>query len=244
MLPEKLSNKLCSLRPHEEKLTFSAVFELSPLAKVVSSWFGRTEIISDYRFDYEGAQAIIEAGPAAMDMELGQGSECGIVPAEVKEAVLTLNSLALKLRTKRFKAGAVNFDRPEMKVKVDENGKPVDVYQKFSKESNWLIEEFMLLANRSVAEFVAKTKKTFVYRIHDLPNMEKLGVEDVQLPVEGRHRPQARRPEDAHAARRRENGHGLRVGAAGVLPGQRQRGRRRKAGAQDPPDEGILAGGV
>ena len=175
MLPEKLSNKLCSLRPHEEKLTFSAVFELSPLAKVVSSWFGRTEIISDYRFDYEGAQAIIEAGPAAMDMELGQGSECGIVPAEVKEAVLTLNSLALKLRTKRFKAGAVNFDRPEMKVKVDENGKPVDVYQKFSKESNWLIEEFMLLANRSVAEFVAKTKKTFVYRIHDLPNMEKLG---------------------------------------------------------------------
>ena len=184
MLPEKLSNKLCSLRPHEEKLTFSAVFEITPQAKVINPWFGRTHIISDYRFDYEGAQAIIEAGPAAMEQEFGEGTECGIVPADVKEAILILNKLALKLREKRFKAGAVNFDRPEMKVDVDENGKPVGVHQKFSKEANWLIEEFMLLANRNVAEFVATggkmggkalaKAKTFVYRVHDEPNMEKL----------------------------------------------------------------------
>ena len=185
MLPEKLSNKLCSLRPHEEKLTFSAVFELTPQAKVINPWFGRTNIISDYRFDYELAQAIIEAGDAAMEQEFGAGSECGVVPAEVKEAVLILNKLALKLRKKRFAAGAVNFDRPEMKVDIDQNGKPIGVHQKFSKEANWLIEEFMLLANRSVAEYVATAgkmngkaqakAKTFVYRIHDEPNLEKLG---------------------------------------------------------------------
>ena len=184
MLPEKLSNKLCSLRPHEEKLTFSAVFEITPLAKVINPWFGRTVINSDYRFAYELAQEIIDAGDGAMKQPFGEGSECGIVPDEVKEAVLTLNKLALKLRKKRFAAGAVNFDRPEMKVDIDENGKPVGVHQKFSKEANWLIEEFMLLANRSVAEFVAsggkmggkavKNPKTFVYRVHDEPNLEKL----------------------------------------------------------------------
>jgi len=184
MLPEKLSNKLCSLRPHEEKLTFSAVFEITPQAKVINPWFGRTHIISDYRFDYEGAQAIIEAGHAAMEQEFGAGTECGLVPADVKEAILILNGLALKLRKKRFAAGAVNFDRPEMKVEVDESGKPVAVHQKFSKEANWLIEEFMLLANRSVAEYVATggkmggkalaKAKTFVYRVHDEPNLEKL----------------------------------------------------------------------
>ena len=184
MLPEKLSNKLCSLRPHEEKLTFSAVFEITPQAKVFNPWFGRTNIISDYRFDYELAQQIIDAGPKAMEQELGEGSECGIVPAHIKEAVLTLNSLALKLRKKRFAAGAVNFERPEMKVDVDENGKPVGVHQKLSKEANWLIEEFMLLANRNVAEYVATggkmngkalaKAKTFVYRVHDLPNPDKL----------------------------------------------------------------------
>ena len=184
MLPEKLSNKLCSLRPGEEKLCFSAVFEITPQAKVINPWFGRTEIISDYRFDYEGAQAIIEAGDKAMEEVFGEGTECGIVPPEIKEAVLTLNGLALKLRKRRFDNGAVNFDRPEMKVDIDENGKPVGVHQKFSKEANWLIEEFMLLANRSVAEFVATggkmggkalaKAKTFVYRIHDEPNLEKL----------------------------------------------------------------------
>ena len=184
MLPEKLSNKLCSLRPNEEKLTFSAVFEVTPLAKVINPWFGRTHIISDYRFSYELAQAIIDAGDNAMAEQFGEGTECGIVPDEVKEAVLTLNKLALKLRKKRFAAGAVSFDRPEMKVDIDENGKPIGVHQKFSKEANWLIEEFMLLANRSVAEFVAsdgnmggkavKNPKTFVYRVHDEPNLEKV----------------------------------------------------------------------
>ena len=172
MLPEKLSNKLCSLRPNEEKLTFSAVFEITPQAKVINPWFGRTNIISDYRFDYELAQSIIE------------GAKPEDVPEPIQEAILTLNGLALKLRKKRFAAGAVNFDRPEMKVDIDENGKPIGVHQKFSKEANWLIEEFMLLANRSVAEFVATggkmngkaqaKAKTFVYRVHDEPNMEKL----------------------------------------------------------------------
>jgi len=172
MLPEKLCNKLCSLRPHEEKLTFSAVFEITPQAKVINPWFGRTEIISDRRFNYDEAQTLIEGG------------EVEGVPEELKEAILTLNNLALKLRKRRFAAGAVNFDRPEMKVIVDENGKPVSVKQKFSKEANWLIEEFMLLANRHVAEFVAtggkmggkalKNAKTFVYRVHDLPNLEKV----------------------------------------------------------------------
>jgi len=172
MLPEKLSNKLCSLRPNEEKLTFSAVFEITPQAKVINPWFGRTEIISDYRFDYEGAQAIIE------------GAKPEDVPEAIQEAVLILNKLALQLRKRRFAAGAVNFERPEMKVDIDENGKPVGVHQKFSKEANWLIEEFMLLANRSVAEWVATggkmggkataKAKTFVYRVHDEPNLEKL----------------------------------------------------------------------
>ena len=180
MLPEKLCNKLCSLRPHEEKLTFSAVFEMTPLGRVAGQWFGKTVIYSDFRFAYEEAQAIIEAGSKA--------SHEG-VPEEIKDAILILNGLAAKLRKKRFAAGAIGFDRPEMKVEVDEKGKPVNVYQKVTKEANWLIEEFMLLANRTVAEFVAtgckgvgtapakgsrKQVKTFVYRVHDEPNQEKI----------------------------------------------------------------------
>ena len=184
MLPEKLSNRMCSLRPGEEKLTFSAVFEITPQAKVFNPWFGRTMMVSDYRFDYGLAQEIIDCGPEALDKSFGADSPFGEVPRDVKEAVLVLNSLALKLRKRRFDAGAVNFDRPEMKVDVDESGKPVGVHQKFSKEANWLIEEFMLLANRNVAEYVAtggkmggkamKGAKTFVYRVHDEPNMEKI----------------------------------------------------------------------
>lgn len=180
MLPEKLSNKLCSLRPNEEKLTFSAVFEMTPLGRIAGQWFGKTVINSDYRFDYDGAQRVIEAGPA--------GEHEG-VPEEVKNAVLVLHGLASRLRKKRFASGAISFERPEMKVVVDEKGRPVDVYQKISKEANWLIEEFMLLANRTVAEFVAtgckgvgetqakggrKPAKTFVYRVHDEPNQEKV----------------------------------------------------------------------
>ena len=146
MLPEKLSNKLCSLRPNEEKLTFSAVFEMTPLGRIAGQWFGKTVINSDYRFDYDGAQRVIEAGPA--------GEHEG-VPEEVKNAVLVLHGQASRLRKKRFASGAISFERPEMKVVVDEKGRPVDVYQKISKEANWLIEEFMLLANMTGAEFVA-----------------------------------------------------------------------------------------
>ncbi len=161
MLPEKLSNKLCSLRPGEEKLTFSAVFELTPQAKVVDRWFGRTVIKSDYRFDYDQAQAIIMAPKATR---------------KIDKAIKMLWTLADQLRRERFKEGAVSFERPEMKVICDEKGRPVDIRQKISFEANWLIEEFMLLANRSVAEYVALqcNNNTFVYRIHDLPNMEKL----------------------------------------------------------------------
>ena len=188
MLPEKLSNKLCSLRPEEEKLCFSAVFEISPLARVVSQWFGRTVIKSDYRFAYENAQKILDDGRKAMSASYAFGPDGHVrtVPDNIKEALLILDSLASKLRKKRFAAGAISFERPEMKVEVDEKGRPVNVYQKVTREANWLIEEFMLLANRCVAEFVAtkcKTPagkgrkaeaKTFVYRIHDEPNQEKL----------------------------------------------------------------------
>ena len=165
MLPEKLCNKLCSLRPNEEKLTFSAVFEITPLGRIAGQWFGKTVIYSDQRFSYEEAQAIIEGGPEAVHEGVSE---------EVKNAVLVLNRLAAKLRKKRFASGAISFERPEMKVEVDDKGRPVNVYQKVTKEANWLIEEFMLLANRCVAEFVAKAKKTFVYRVHDEPNQEKV----------------------------------------------------------------------
>ena len=176
MLPEKLCNKLCSLRPHEEKLTFSVVVEMTPRGKIENRWFGRTAICSDYRFDYDGAQQIIESdGKEPADPAIGQ---------DVREAIVTLNKLALILRKRRFASGAISFERPEMKVEVDATGKPIRVYEKITKEANWLIEEFMLLANRSVAEFIAtsgrmdgkadKKAKTFVYRVHGEPNTEKI----------------------------------------------------------------------
>ena len=197
MLPEKLSNKLCSLRPGEDKLTFSAVFEITPKGKVFNQWFGRTVMNSDWRFAYETAQQIIDAGPKALETEIlggtdGVGNDTdnfGVttgkaIPLPLKEAILKLWDIAAILRKQRFAAGAISFERPEMKVDVDEKGKPMAVHQKISAEANWLIEEFMLLANRNVAEFVAtggkmngrerKDAKTFVYRIHDEPNMEKL----------------------------------------------------------------------
>lgn len=171
MLPEKLCNKLCSLRPYEEKLTFSAVFEISPRADVKSRWIGRTVICSDRRFTYEEAQEYIEA----------DGNPTGDA---LVEAVQTLNKLALKFKAKARRAGAIDFDRPEMKVEVDEQGRPINVYEKITKEANWLVEQFMLLANRTVAEFVAtdgkmnglarKNAKTFVYRIHGEPNELKM----------------------------------------------------------------------
>ena len=172
MLPEKLCNKLCSLRQDEDKLTFSAVFELGPKGAIRSRWIGRTVICSNARMDYDQAQAIIDNPPVKEER------------TPLQEAILTLNHLAQTMREARFKAGAINFDRPEMKVEVDDKGKPVRVFQKIARESNNLIEEFMLLANRTVAEFVAtggkmngvamKNAKTFVYRIHGEPNFEKL----------------------------------------------------------------------
>ena len=169
MLPEKLSNNLCSLRPDEDKLTFSAVFEMTPKGKVVSRWFGRTIICSNKRLDYDQAQAIIEAAaqPAPEGAEAAE-------PDMLQTAITTLWGIAKLLRERRFKLGAISFERPEMKVEVDSNGKPLRVYQKISKEANWLIEEFMLLANRSVAEFVAAKGKTMVYRIHAEPNEQKI----------------------------------------------------------------------
>ena len=162
MLPEKLSNGVCSLRPNEDKLCYSAIFELNDEAQIQNQWFGRTVIHSDKRFAYEDAQAIIETGEG-----------------ELKEEVLCLQDLAVKLRTTRFKKGSLAFERVEVKFNLDEEGKPLSVYFKEAKESNQLVEEFMLLANKRVAEFIGnpedhKTAKTFVYRIHDKPDPEKL----------------------------------------------------------------------
>lgn len=162
MLPERLSNALCSLRPNEDKLTFAAVFEMDEKGKVLKEWFGRTVIHSDHRFSYEQAQEVIESGEGKFAEELK-----------------ILNSLHHILRKERFKKGAVNFETTEVKFKLDEKGKPLEVVPKIRKDAHKLIEEFMLLANRSVATFVFKMKKgeeknTFVYRTHDLPNEEKL----------------------------------------------------------------------
>ncbi len=162
MLPERLSNGVCSLRPHEEKLCYSAVFQLDENAKIHKEWFGRTVIYSDRRFSYEEAQAVIETGVGDM-----------------KEEITTLDNLAKKLRARRFEGGSIDFDRVEVKILVDPAGKPVNVFFKESKDSNKLIEEFMLLANKKVAELIGKPgarkkEKTFVYRIHDKPDPEKL----------------------------------------------------------------------
>jgi ribonuclease R len=173
MLPEKLSNGVCSLRPKEDKLTFSAVFTMNEKGEVLDEWFGRTIIHSDRRFTYEEAQQIIETGEGDM-----------------KEDVLKLYEISKILKEKRFKSGSINFERDEVKFHLAEDGTPTGVYFKVQKEANWLIEEFMLLANKHVAAYAnrggkyakevspaAKGKvigKTFVYRIHDRPDPEKL----------------------------------------------------------------------
>jgi len=162
MLPERLSNGVCSLRPHEDKLCFAAVFELDEQANIVSEWFGRTAIHSDRRFSYEEAQEVIE-------------NKAGDYATEI----LKLNELAYILRDRKFKNGAISFESTEVKFKLDESGKPIGVYVKERKDAHKLIEDYMLLANRKVAEFIAKKQKgekklTFVYRVHDSPNMETL----------------------------------------------------------------------
>lgn len=162
MLPERLSNELCSLRPNEDKLCFSAVFRMNENCELLSEWFGRTVIHSDRRFTYEEAQQVIETGEG-----------------DFAEEITTLNRLALKMRADRFKNGSIAFERDEPKFKLDDKGKPLGVYFKVMKESNHLIEEFMLLANKRVAHFIGSRKKgrskapTFVYRVHDKPNEEK-----------------------------------------------------------------------
>jgi len=164
MLPEKLSNGVCSLRPNEDKLCFSAVFELNADGKVLEEWFGRTVIHSQRRFAYEEAQEVIETGEGDM-----------------KEQILALQTLALIMRKKRYADGAISFDRVEVKFRLDERSHPVDVFLKENKDSNKLIEEFMLLANRRVAEYIGKKlaikegkEYPFVYRIHDSPVTDKI----------------------------------------------------------------------
>ena len=181
MLPEVLSNFACSLRPQEKKYTFSAVFELSPRAEIRKVWLGRTVICSDARFAYEEAQAVIEAFTTAEPSDFVMPEEVSIRPEgsytvskEMVEAIVSLNALAEILREKRMKAGAISFDKVEVKFLLDEHNNPLGVYTKESKEANKLIEEFMLLANRKVAEYASKLQKTFVYRIHDVPDEEKL----------------------------------------------------------------------
>ena len=164
MLPERLSNELCSLRPNEDKLCFSAVFKINENLDILDEWFGRTVIHSDRRFTYEEAQSVIEGGEG-----------------DFKEEILTLNTLAQGLRKERFKHGAIAFERDEIRFKLDSKGAPIGVYTKVQKESNQLIEEFMLLANRRVAEFCAyrmsngrKVPRPMVFRVHDEPSEEKL----------------------------------------------------------------------
>lgn len=162
MLPERLSNGLCSLRPNEDKLTFAAVFEMDAKGKIIEEWFGRTIIHSDKRFSYEEAQEVIEAGRGTFSEEL-----------------TILNDLAKKLRKERFSKGAVNFETTEVKFKLDEKGRPLAVVPKVRKDAHKLIEEFMLLANKHVAAFVynykkGKEKNTYVYRIHDFPDPDKV----------------------------------------------------------------------
>jgi ribonuclease R len=162
MLPEKLSNGLCSLRPNEDKLCFSAIFTLNSRADVVDSWFGRTVIRSIRRFSYEEAQQVIETGTGDLTNE-----------------ILTLDKLSKVLRTKRFRMGSISFERAEVKFRLDENGKPLSVYFKEASDSNMLIEEFMLLANKRVAELIGnppdkRQPRVFVYRVHDQPDPEKL----------------------------------------------------------------------
>lgn len=174
MLPEVLSNFACSLRPEEEKYTFSAVFDLNEKAEIVNQWFGRTVIYSDKRFSYEEAQHIIETKKDMIPSEISLTENEYKVDESIVKAILTLDKLAKILRKKRMQNGAISFDKVEVKFNLDENAEPTGVYFKEQKDSNHLIEEFMLLANRKVSEFIGKQKKTFVYRIHDEPDDEKL----------------------------------------------------------------------
>ena len=176
MLPEILSNGACSLRPREEKYTFSAVFKMNDNCEIKDQWFGRTVTYSDARFAYEEAQAIIETKNSVIPQEVSLTGETYNTDQSITEAILKLDELAKKMRTKRMRTGAISFDKVEVKFNLDEEANPVGVFFKTSKDANKLIEEFMLLANKKVAEFIGKQnpKKTFVYRVHDEPDDSKL----------------------------------------------------------------------
>jgi len=167
MLPEILSNNVCSLRPNEEKLSFSSIFEIDEKAHIIKEWFGRTVIYSDKRFTYDQAQNIID-------------DETVIANDKIAFAIIKLNILAKKIRKNRMQHGAISFDKTEVKFELDKDANPIGVFVKETNDSNKLIEEFMLLANRKVAEFIGNKKnknspdKTFIYRIHDEPNIDKL----------------------------------------------------------------------
>ncbi|WP_299115669.1 ribonuclease R family protein [uncultured Winogradskyella sp.] len=189
MLPERLSNGACSLRPHEEKYTFSAVFKMNAKCEIKDEWYGRTVTYSDARFAYEEAQAIIENNlditldtinnfqiDTTIPKEVSLTGKEYKTQSEIAEAVLVLDRLAKKLRSQRMREGAISFDKVEVKFNLDSDANPVGVFFKTSKDANKLIEEFMLLANRKVSEFIGKQKpkKTFVYRVHDEPDEAKL----------------------------------------------------------------------
>lgn len=174
MLPEVLSNFACSLRPHEEKYTFSAVFELDNKAELKNAWYGRTVTYSDQRFAYEEAQAVIESKSTHIPAEVSLTGAAYEVSEDIKFAILKMDELAKIMRNKRMNNGAISFDKVEVKFHLDQNAEPVGVYFKEAKDANKLIEEFMLLANRKVSEFIGKQEKTFIYRIHDEPDQDKL----------------------------------------------------------------------
>ena len=176
MLPEILSNGACSLRPHEEKYTFSAVFELDNKAEIKNQWFGRTVTYSDARYAYEEAQAVIESKSNTIPKDVSLTGKAYKTDQKLADAILKMDELAKIMRGKRMRSGAISFDKVEVKFNLDEEANPVGVFFKTSKDANKLIEEFMLLANRKVSEFIGKQKpeKTFVYRVHDEPNEEKL----------------------------------------------------------------------
>ena len=176
MLPKILSNNACSLRPHEEKYTFSAIFQLNEKAEVKTQWFGRTVIYSDARFAYEEAQSIIESKSNTIPKEMSLTGEEYQINQSLVDAVLKLDELAKIMRKERMKSGALSFDKVEVKFDLNSEANPIGVYFKTNKDANKLIEEFMLLANKKVAELIGKqsSKKTFVYRIHDEPDDNKL----------------------------------------------------------------------
>ena len=175
MLPEILSNKACSLRPNEEKYTFSSVFIIEK-NKVINEWFGKTIINSNYRFSYEEAQEIIETKNNIISKEVSLNNKEYSVSNNVKEAVLKLNEIASYMRKERMNSGAISFDKKEVRFSINKDKEPTGVYVKESKESNKLVEEFMLLANRKVSEYIGKKNKKniFIYRVHDLPDESKI----------------------------------------------------------------------